>query len=244
MAKASAKPRNSQVLCVELKSTPRSSWMLKVNWPGDVPGHEGRGQHRDQHEQAADHRVDDEGERGPRPPRPAPHPDQEVERDEHRLPEDVEEHQVAGGEEPEQPGLGQQQAGEVAPGALRRAHAAGHDGQEEERRGQQQEPDRDAVHADVPGQAHLARPALVVDELQARGPAVEDPDQHAGERQRPQGGHDGEDARLHHVALGHGQHRQGAHQGQQHDGRDPRHQCSTRTKTTPTSTRPATTAKA
>ncbi len=66
---------------------------------GDVLGHERRGQDRHQHQQAADHRVDHEAGRRPAAPLAAPHPDQEVERDQHRLPEDVEEHELAGGEE-------------------------------------------------------------------------------------------------------------------------------------------------
>ena len=54
---------------------------------------------RREHQQRAGHRVDDERDRRADAPRPAPDADQDVERDQHRLEEDVEEEQVLRGED-------------------------------------------------------------------------------------------------------------------------------------------------
>src|SRR5712691_5908762 len=54
----------------------------------------GDGQDGDQHREAADDGVDQEFERGVDPAALAPDPDQEVERNQHRFPEDIEEDEV------------------------------------------------------------------------------------------------------------------------------------------------------
>ena len=54
---------------------------------------------RGEHQQRAGHRVDDELDRRAQPSRPAPDADQDVERDQHRLEEDVEEQQILRGED-------------------------------------------------------------------------------------------------------------------------------------------------
>ena len=51
-------------------------------------------QDRDQHGEAPDDRVDQELEGGVNPRALAPDPDQEVEGNEHRLPEDIEEDEI------------------------------------------------------------------------------------------------------------------------------------------------------
>ena len=56
------------------------------------------GKDRNQHREAADHGVDQELERGVDPAAFAPHPDQEIQRDQHRLPEHIEKDEVEGKE--------------------------------------------------------------------------------------------------------------------------------------------------
>ena len=65
----------------------------------------GEADDRDEHQHAAGHRVEDELDRGVDAPLVAPDPDQEVHRDEHRVPEDVEEEQVERDEHAEHRGL-------------------------------------------------------------------------------------------------------------------------------------------
>ena len=54
---------------------------------------------RREHQQRAGHRVDDEDDRRVDPVRAAPDADEDVDRDQHRLEEDVEEEQILGGED-------------------------------------------------------------------------------------------------------------------------------------------------
>ena len=65
------------------------------------PVREPEGDHRAEHQERPGHRVDDELQRRRLAARPAPHADQDVERDQHRLPEHVEEQEVLGGEDAE-----------------------------------------------------------------------------------------------------------------------------------------------
>ena len=60
---------------------------------------------RHQHQQRPHHGVEDELDRGVHPAVAAPHPDDEVHRDEHHLPGDVEQEQVDRDERPQHPGL-------------------------------------------------------------------------------------------------------------------------------------------
>ena len=66
---------------------------------------ERRGEDRDQHQQRSDQRVEDELDRRVDPVRAAPDPDDQVHRDEHELPEDVEEEEVEGEEDADQTDL-------------------------------------------------------------------------------------------------------------------------------------------
>ena len=106
------------------------------------------------------HRVDDEHQRRPQPARAAPDADQEVERDQHRLPEDVEEEQVLGDEDADD--RARQQQHQPVVGA--RPLAAGPErvadrGRQHDHR-QPGEPEREAVEADVVGDVQVAEPAL------------------------------------------------------------------------------------
>ena len=147
---------------------------------------------RGQHQQRARHRVDHEQQRRAQPARAAPDADEEVERDEHRLPEDVEEQQVLGDEDADQR-AGQQQhqpvvgARPLPPGPERVA-----DRRREHDRGQADEPDREPVEADVVGDVQVAEPGLLMLELQARLVEVEarhgvDPERDLRERHEQRG---------------------------------------------------------
>ena len=83
-----------QELVVVEGPVPAASWC----WTYDV-------EDRDDHQQRADHRVDDELDRRVEPPLAAPDADDEVHRDQHHLPEDVEEEQVERDERAEHAGL-------------------------------------------------------------------------------------------------------------------------------------------
>jgi len=113
---------------------------------------------------------------------------------------------------------------------------------QEQRRGEHQQPQRDAVHADVPGHAHLLDPADVVDVLELPVLAVEEADQDrdqdegaAGCEQRDQLGRPG-------ALRGgrHHQHDQSADDGRQHDGGDPGHYRTASAKTMPMTATPIT----
>ena len=134
---------------------------------------------RGEHQQRAGHRVDDERRRRAQPARPAPDADQHVERDQHRLEEDVEEEQVLRGEDADDR-AGQEEEQAVVGAA---AVAVGPDRVADRRRadddGQPGEPEREAEEADVVGDAEVGEPALPVLQLQ---PLLE---VEADERDRP-----------------------------------------------------------
>ena len=157
------------------------------------PGLEAVDDHGAEHQQRADHRVDDERDRRAQPPRPAPHADQDVERDQHRLPEDVEEQEILGGEdaddragqEEHQPVVGARvvAADPVAVGD-RRGH---HDDR------QPDEPEREPLeHPDVVRDAEILRPRRLARLLQPALVEVEprdrlDPEADLGERDGERG---------------------------------------------------------
>jgi hypothetical protein len=70
---------------------------------------------RSEHQQRPRHRVDDEHDGRAQPACPAPDADQDVERDQHRLEEDVEEQQVLGGEDADDRAREHQHQPEVGP---------------------------------------------------------------------------------------------------------------------------------
>ena len=143
---------------------------------------------RGEHQQRAGHGVDDELDRRLGAPRAAPDPDQDVERDQHRLEEGVEEEQVLGlehtdgraGEQQHQPEV---RAWSVAPDPEAVAGARGHPDD-----GEADEPEREAVDADVVRDAEVAEPVRALLHLQARLREVEacrllDPEADLGERE-------------------------------------------------------------
>ena len=126
---------------------------------------------RDQHEQAAEHGEEDELHRRVDAPAAAPDADEEVHRDEHGLPEDIEEEEIQRDEDADHAGLEQEhEDGElldpVADGPPGREQ-----GQRRQERGQKDEEQADAVDADMIIEA-ASEPGGPLDEFgQARCPA-------------------------------------------------------------------------
>ena len=115
---------------------------------------------RGQHQQRAGHRVDHERQRRLRSPRTAPHADQHVERDQHRLEEGVEEdevlrHEHAGDRADEEEHQPEVRARPVSSGPPRVGDRSGaRDDREAD------EPEREAVEADVVRDAEVAEPRV------------------------------------------------------------------------------------
>ena len=153
------------------------------------PGARVEHQERHQHQHAARERVEEELDRGVDPPLVAPDPDEEVHRDEHGLPEHVEEEEVLGHEDPDHPRLEQQHEDhELAHPLLDRAPGA-EEAERGEERGQDHEPQRQAVDADVVADAPGRDPGALLAELQPGH--VPEPG-HQPERQREGGAGDEE----------------------------------------------------
>ena len=133
---------------------------------------------RRQHQQRAGHRVDDEGRCRPQAPRASPDADQDVQRDQHRLEEDVEEQQVLRGEDADDRAEQEQEQAVVgaAPLAVRPEPVADRRRADDDR--EPGEPEREAEEADVVGDAEVGEPLLPVLQLE-RLLEVE-----AGERRR------------------------------------------------------------
>ena len=115
---------------------------------GSVMRLEVEGQDAEQHHHRADQGVEEELDGRVEPPRPAPDPDEEVHRDQHDLPEHVEEEHVEGAEDPEHPRLEQEQEHVVLAHALVDRGPAREDRDEAEERRQQDEERADAVDAE------------------------------------------------------------------------------------------------
>ena len=206
-----------RVECVE-----RERWRA-----GGVLVQEVEPQDRDQHENAARHGVEEELDRRVHSPRAAPHADQEVHRNQHRFPEDVEQQQVGGEESAEHPALErQQQRVELARPLLDRAERGDHRDRREHH-GQQHEQHRDAVDAERVRGAQGGQPGPLLHELPARSRRLEPPPQRERERHLGQGGHRGERAdRARGFSRQHG-HQDRAHEREEDHEREPRdgHHC-------------------
>ena len=96
----------------------------------------------------ADQRVEEELDRRVLAPRPAPDADQEVHRQQHDLPEDVEEEEVERAEHAHHAGVEQQEQREVALDRLVDAPRGERCRWNDQQRGQQHHGDADAVDAD------------------------------------------------------------------------------------------------
>ena len=145
----------------------------------------------DQHQQRADQREKDELQRRrERLSSLAPHPEQEVGWDQHRLPEDVEEDQVGAQEDARHAALHDQQESEEAGGPhLPERRRCEHRDQAEEGV-EDHQPDADRVDAEVVVGLDLRYPAHLFDELVAVGTGIEAVSDVTGDPQRQRGGQD------------------------------------------------------
>ena len=152
----------------------------------DREGAEPRGlvehQEGDEHQHAARERVEEELHGGVDPPLVAPDPDEEVHRDEHRLPEHVEEEEVERDEDPDHARLEEEHEDhELAhPVVDRRPRAE--EGERREERRQDDEPQRQPVDADVVRDPPRRDPGRLLDELH-RGHVAEAGDERERDRE-------------------------------------------------------------
>ena len=142
-----------------------------------------QGQDRHEHQQRPDERVEHELDRRVDAVGPAPHADDEVHRDQHRLPEHVEEEEVEADEDADHPRLEDEHRDpELLRPLLDRAPRRGQrEGAQE--RGEQHEQEADAVHADVVGDAEGRHPARPLLELRVGSATVEGQVEGHGERE-------------------------------------------------------------
>ena len=174
---------------------------------------------RHQHQQRSDQRVDDELDRRVQAALAAPDPDDEVHRDQHQLPEDVEDEQVQREEGADHAGLEHQHGDhELAhlhvadADRLRRQQRHWH----QERR-QQDQPQRDAVDAQVEADPQRSDPDLIHFQLEAGLIGVE-VWQHQQRHQEGDERRQQAEAAVNRLLLARHQHDQGgAEQGKQRD---------------------------
>jgi hypothetical protein len=145
---------------------------------------------RHEHEHAARERVQEELHGGVDAPLVAPDPDEEVHRDEHGLPEDVEEEEVEGHEDPDHPRLEEEHEDDELADPLSDRAPRAEKGEGREEGGEDHEPEREAVHPHVVGDAPGRDPRPPLDELH-RGDVPEAPEHE--ERQRE---HQGREAKA------------------------------------------------
>ena len=142
----------------------------------------GHRQDGDQHQHAARHRVQDELHRRVDAPLVAPDPDQEVHRDEHRVPEHVEQEHVQGQEDADHRALeGEHEEGEL-PHLLVHRPPRPEQRQRREEAGEHDQEQADAVHADGVLDAERRDPVDALDHLEV-GPRGVEPAPHP-ERER------------------------------------------------------------
>ena len=162
----------------------------------------------DQHEQAAGHRVQHELDGRIDAPRATPDADQERHRDEHDLPEDVEEEEVEREERAEHARLeDEKEREELLHPAVDVAPRREHD-ERGEKGGQQDEEEAHAVHSQPVLDPPCRDPRRALDQLEVRlaGPEARE------EPQREREGHEREDER----GAAHGGERLARQEGEQH----------------------------
>src|ERR1700730_13173769 len=179
-------------------------------------------QDRDQHREAADDGVDQEFECGVDPTALAPYPDQEVERNQHRLPEDIEEDEVQRQEDAGGGGLqDEEQQDELLEAAGGRV--GDDDRDHEEQRIQAEQEEAQAVDAQVIADPQRGNPLQCFFELQVEvaHARLESTDDRYHQDQRE---HRGQDPKLFDDAPGdRGRQRdeERANQGEHEDQRQP-----------------------
>ncbi len=179
-----------------------------------------RGEDGHEHQQRPDERVQDELDRGVDPVGAAPDPDDQVHRDEHDLPEDVEQEGVEGEEHADHPDLEDEERDHVFLDPDLDRPEAREQGDPRQGRGQDDQRHRQAVGAQLVLDAEVGDPGHVLDELEA-GAAREVADEH---RQRGDPCEQGEGERDGSREAGRqDRHHEGPDQRQERDDRQDRH---------------------
>ncbi len=137
------------------------------------PPREIEGDDPHQHQDRSRQGIDEELQRGLDPPRSSPDPDQEIHGDQHRLPEDVEEDQVEGEEDPQDGALQNQDGDQELPDPLLDLSPGRHhrDGGQEGRQEDHQE--ADPVHAEGVLDVEGRHPGVALHELHLIGGGIE-----------------------------------------------------------------------
>jgi hypothetical protein len=144
---------------------------------------------RDQHEHRAEEGVQEELERRVDAPRAAPDADDQEHRDQHRLPEEVEQQRVERAEHADHQPFHDQERGQVLRRALLDRGPAGNHDRDRHQRRQQHEGHRDAVEPEMVAGAERRDPRQPLDELVGGRRHVEtrpdrDRQQECGDRRR------------------------------------------------------------
>ena len=166
MAKARAKARNMRFWRETRGHDPahQHGQIERVHAGGaavlDVEGEDGH-----EHEQRAHQGVEHELDGRVDPVAPAPHPDDEVHGDEHRLPEHVEQEDVEADEDAQHARLEDEHGDDELLHAVLDGVPGGGQGDRGEKRGQQHEEEADPVDAQVVAHAQRRDPARLLDEL-------------------------------------------------------------------------------
>ena len=168
MAKARKKaPNSSSSVCgreaIDARIADQAQNVRQVERAGRVVEPQDRHQHQDR----AEHRVQNEFHRGVDAALVAPHADHEIHRDQHQFPEDEEEEQIERDENADHGRLDHQQRDEEALHVFVDRFPGAENGDRREERGEQDEKQADAVHAEVVVNG-LADPVVNFLELIAR----------------------------------------------------------------------------
>jgi hypothetical protein len=171
--------------------------------------------HRGQHEQAADQRVEEELDRRVLPARSTVRPDDEVHRDQHDLEEHVEQEHVGGREDADHRALEGQQQREVAghrPPAVLDVVPGGQDHQRGEHRDQHQHDQGDAVRGEREPGVPARDPGVRLAELEPLATGLKGDPHDDAEHQHRQRPAERDDLRELLLGLRHDGHHHGTHQ--------------------------------
>ncbi len=169
----------------------------------------------DKHQRAAGEGVEEKLDAGVDATRPAPLADDEVHRDQAGLPEQVKENQVQGDEDADDGGFHQQEKEIVAAGVGVNALPGIEHDERREKCSEQDQPEADAVHAQVVLNLGVGEPGVLFDELHAGDVAAPPDEQTEGENESGAGHEQGADALR--LLAAQEKHEQGAEGGQAQD---------------------------
>ncbi len=164
-------------------------------FPGGGPVLEVEDQDGDQHQDASHHGVDEELDGGVDAALGvSPDPDQEVHGDQHHFPENVEEEKVQGDEDPDHPGLQEEEADHELFDLVLDILPAGDDRDEGEKSGQQNQEEADPVDSQEIGDPVIRDPGDLFHELHGRRIQPEIEEEGKGEEKLQEGHDEGDPA--------------------------------------------------